>query len=303
MLKKSFLRFLVALLILLLGICASAQVAQPPFPDFQPPEPRIKAKTPFAPKPTTGNNIFKGEAEGWLTNSILSIEQGNIPAVTDEQLVGYITKLGDNLVKYSAKPERTYTFTIVDSEEEDAFCVGSGRVYINLGILREVANEDELAGILAHEIAHDQFGHVPKTVTRQLFWMKGTTKVRSQDESDQALKKLLAAYEKNAFASAGELLLGWSRNDELQADKAGFYTIYKAGYNPEAMKNVFRHYAGEEKRQGVSPLLTLLFGTHPPSGQRVTALKWESLWIKMPPKDEFRVSAAFNAMKERLSKH
>jgi hypothetical protein len=75
--------------------------------------------------------------------------------------------------------------------------------------------------------------------------------------------------------------------------------------NPEAMKNVFRHYVVEEKKSSDYDgqyFFTLLFGSHPPSSQRVTALKWESNWIKMPPKTEQYKSAAFDAIKARAAK-
>lgn len=81
--------------------------------------------------------------------------------------------------------------------------------------------------------------------------------------------------------------------------------MYKAGYNPEAMKNVFRHVVTEEKKSAdydSEYLLTLLFGSHPPSSQRVTALKWESLWIKMPPKTDQVKSPAFVAAKALAEK-
>jgi beta-barrel assembly-enhancing protease len=170
-------------------------------------------------------------------------------------------------------------------------------------MLKAVTSEDELAAVLSHEIGHDQFGHIPKTVTRQFFWMTGVKKVGSQAEIEKDLTELFLAYDKNNFAAVGERLLGWSRNDELQADKAGFYTMYKAGYNPEAMKNVFRHYLSKEKASSnydSDYFFTLLFGSHPPSSQRVTALKWESIWIKMPEKTESYKSDAFEAMKTRV---
>ena len=298
---------------ILTGFFASlvfSQAARPspsptPFPEWKPPADRAKAKTPFAPKPTKGNNIFKDSAEAWLTDAILKTEAKYIQPVNDADLNNYITKLGSYLALYSAEPNRKYTFTIIDEPEENAFSIGDGRIYINLGLLVSVESEDELAAVISHEIGHDAFKHGPKTVTRQFFWMTGVTKVNSAAEVEKDLSDLLAAYRKNTFAEVGEQMLGWSRNDELQADKSGFYTMYKAGYNPEAMKDVFRHFVAEEKKSSdyeAEYLLTLLFGSHPPSSQRVTALKWESLWIKMPPKTDKVKSAAFDAAKALAAK-
>lgn len=274
-------------------------------PSWKPPEARLKAKTPFAPKPASGNNIFKGDAETWLTDAIIKVESGHISSINDTQIIEYVAGIGNYLVSHSALPTRKYQFGVTASEQENAFCIGSGRIYIDLGMLRAVTSEDELAAIIGHEIGHDQFGHIPKTVTRQLFWMTGVKKVNSQAEVEKSLEDLFAAYNANNFAAVGERLLGWSRNDELQADKAGFYMMYKAGYNPEAMKNVFRRYVAEAKANSdydSDYFFTLLFGSHPPSSQRVTALKWESMWIKMPNnKEESYKSEAFDAMKVRVA--
>ncbi|MFT3746047.1 MAG: M48 family metalloprotease [Pyrinomonadaceae bacterium] len=140
-----------------------------------------------------------------------------------------------------------------------------------------------------------------------MFWMTGKREVKSQAEVEKALADLLAAYEKHTAAAIGENLLGWSRFAELEADKAGFYNVFKAGYNPEAMKNVFRRFVEQTKKETGENytsdyLVTLLFGSHPPSSQRVTALKWESNWIKMPPQENQYKNSAFDEMKLRVAK-
>ena len=89
-------------------------------------------------------------------------------------------------------------------------------------------------------------------------------KVRTAAETQTALGDLNNAYSNNDAAMIGERLLGSSRANELEADRAGFYNMFKAGYNPEA------------------------------------ALKWESNWIKMPPKRSALKSAAFDVMKVRI---
>ncbi len=293
------------LIVIFGGLSAYGQTPSPTIPAWVAPEARLKAKTPFAPKPTKGNNIFTGDAETWLSDAILKSEAGYLDPISDAEINDYINKLGNYLVLYSAKPERKYVFTVIDNDDENAFCVAAGRIYIDLGMIKAVGSEDELAAVIGHEIGHDQFGHIPKTITRQFFWMTGVKKVSSAAETEKDLRDLLEAYNKSDFAAMGERLLGWARNDELQADKAGFYTMYKAGYNPEAMKTVFRHYVTEEKKNPDYKdeyVFTLLFGDHPPTSQRVTALKWESLWIKSPPKTDAFKSEAFDAVKARAAK-
>jgi beta-barrel assembly-enhancing protease len=275
---------------------------------WTPPAPRLKEKTLFAPKPHGGDNIFKGEAESWLADAIVKLEGDELTPIKDKQVAAYVSQVGKNLVAFSAAPSKQFEFIVLDDEEVNASSVGDGRIYINLGMLREVGNEDELAGIIAHEIAHDAFGHAPKTVTRQLFWMKGVRKIGTPVEAEDALESLLEEYEKKPLAVIGESLLGFARFDELEADRAAFYNVYKAGYNPRALAEVLKRVEREMKGEmdgdeyRMEQFLKLLFGSHPPTAQRSMALSWESNFVKMPKKEERRSSAAFDEMKARVAK-
>lgn len=290
--------------LLLLFVLAFTNFAQN---EWKPPVSRDKAKTPFAPKPIGGDNIFKGDAEKWLADAIVKIETGVLTPVNDNSINDYISQVGKNLALYSTAPKKDYTFVVLDDDEPNAMNVGGGRIYVNLGMLKTVESEDELAGILAHEIGHDAFQHAPKTVTRQLFWMKGTRKVSTPEEAEKVLNDLLEAYEKNSFAAFGENLLGFSRFDELEADRAAFYNLYKTGYNPNALRTFFKHFKEEEKKElgkdyDLQQFMIVLFGSHPPSAQRETAMAWESNFVKLPPKNEIYKNSAFDKMKEIVSK-
>ena len=270
-----------------------------------PPAPRT-AKTLFAPKPHSGNNIFKGEAESWLADAILKLEVGFIMPIEDKLVREYVSAVGNNLAKHSVSRTRTYQFIPIYDLSRDAISLGAGHIYINRGLLEILENEDELAAILAHEMAHDAFLHAPKTVTRQLFWMTGTRKVGSADEVKAALIELSSAYSGNGFAETGERLLGISRLDELEADRAAFYNLYKAGYNPRALTSVLKRLQSIKKAEGeagskMRQFLLLLFGTHPPTAQRVTMLSWESIFLKMPPKDVRRAEPVFEVFKNRVT--
>ena len=176
-------------------------------------------------------------------------------------------------VAYSTAPKLPYEFVVLDDDAVNAMCIGAGRIYVNLGLLKEVKSEDELVGVIGHEIGHNILGHMPKTVTRQLFWMKGITKVDSPATASKALDSLNSAYRKNEFAAFGELLLGFGRNDELAADKSGFYTMYKAGYDPEFYKDFLRRDVQRSKKElgkdyDSTQFLIFLLGDHPPSSDR-----------------------------------
>jgi predicted Zn-dependent protease len=161
---------------------------------------------------------------------------GFLMPIEDKLVTEYVSAVGNNLAKHSAGQSRTYHFIPTYDLETDAVSMSAGRIYIGRGLLELLENEDELAAVLAHELAHDAFLHMPKTVTRQLFWMTGTKKVSSPDEVRAALINLSLAFDENRFAAMGERVIGISRLDELEADRAAFYTLYKAGYNPPRAK-------------------------------------------------------------------
>ncbi len=286
-------------------VLALAQTA-PVRPAWTPP-PARKTKALFAPKPTAGNNIFHGNAEIWLADAIDHLSGENLAPIDDKAILEYVAQVGNYLVTQSVNPDKQYHFIVTDDSSANAMTAGGGRIYINLGMLRVVANEDELAGVLAHEIAHDAFGHTPKTVTRQMFWMTGQKKVATPEEVEAALRKLLEEYKKKPAAAMGENLLGFARFDELAADRAAFYNIYQAGYNPRALAKLLQRLSKTEKATKESSfvswqqLLTLLLGSHPPTTQRTLALNWETNFVKMPTQDLRYDNAAFDAMKARVA--
>ncbi|MFN2512900.1 MAG: M48 family metallopeptidase [Pyrinomonadaceae bacterium] len=272
---------------------------------WTPPIPR-KAKTPFAPKPLGGDNIFKGEAERWLADAIVKLEVGFLMPIEDKSVMDYILQVGNHLSAHSAAPTVQYQFIVTYDLVPNAMTAGGGRIYITRGMLEQIESEDELAAVLAHEIAHDAFKHATKTVTRQLYWMTGTPKVKTPAEIESSLAKLLAEYEKKPVAAIGEKLLGFARFDELEADRAAFYNMYRAGYNPRALATVLKRMEREineelGKGDGWYQFIVLLFGSHPPTPQRSMAFSWESNFVKMPPKDARHQSAAFKTMQAKVA--
>jgi predicted Zn-dependent protease len=297
-------RLTIALTLLLLT--APFVPAQTTRPTWQSPVPR-KSLTLFAPTPLDGNNIFKGEKEVWLSDALEELEGGVFSEIEDPEISAYVAQVGANLTSYSAKAKRTFTFIVTTDDTPDAMTSGAGRIYVSRGLLRLVQTEDELAGIIAHEITHDVFAHVPKTLTRQMFWMIGTRKVFSPVEVRNKLERLLGEYQKIPIAAVGEQLVGFARFDELEADRGAFYITYKAGYNPHALATALERYEQEQKEDvdkseyHWGQVYALLLGNHPLTAQRSLALSWESNFVQMPAKNSFYRSAAFDEMKRTLA--
>jgi len=77
--------------------------------------------------------------------------------VSDTLVTNYVDRLGKKIAKSSKRPNLPYQFRVVDSHVINAFTVGGGRVYVNLGLIEQADSESELAGVLAHEIGHNVF--------------------------------------------------------------------------------------------------------------------------------------------------
>jgi predicted Zn-dependent protease len=271
------------------------------------PPPARTNKTPLAPKPHAGQNIFKDEADVWLADAVCKIEGCGTP-ISDKYVSQYVSMVGEYVASHSAAPSRKYQFIVTADSCPDAMNAGGGRIYLTRGMLELIESEDELAGILGHEIAHDAFAHTAKTVTRQLFWMTGIGKVKTPEEVESALEKLLEQYGKYPAAAIGDRMLWFARTDELEADRASFYNVYKAGYNPAAMSSALQRLADlqrkedGEKEYRQSQILLFLFGRHPPDAHRKLALSWEANFVKMPARDMRFDSPGCREMKQRLNK-
>lgn len=271
--------------------------------EWQAPQPRAKNKGPFGPIPWEGVNIFKGEASEWLTQAIERIQIDDSFRLKNPLIENYVNELGTFLGAYTIVPNTKLKFIITQSEAPNATSIGDGKIVISKGLLQAVETEDELAGVLAHEIAHDTYAHLQKTLTRQLFVLVRIRKVSSQEEVEVALDKLLLAYEKNKVAGVLEKLSGIARFDELKADQQAFYTTYRAGYNPRAISAVLKRIEDNNKTIGtVKKLKRFILGTHPLTSYRAFALDWEAGFVKLPPKDSKYDSSAFEQMKAELAK-
>ena len=302
----TYVKFTSVTLVLFFVTFALASAQQLALKSTWTPPPSRNAKTPFAPKPFAGDNIFKGEGEVWLADAVEKLG-GPFECINEKAIVEYVTQVGNNVAAYSTAPKKQYRFIVTDEWRPDAMTAGGGRIYISQGMLLKLESEDELAAVLAHEIAHDAFAHAAKTVTRQMFWLTRTRKVNTSAAAEAALSKLFSEYEKKPLANITETVLGFSRFDELEADRAAFYNTYKAGYNPHALTTILKRLAREEEDDlGTSEyrkqqVLLLLFGSHPPTAQRSLALSWESNFVKMPARNSHIASAAFTDMKSRIT--
>lgn len=188
----------------------------------------------------------------------------------DIRLQQYVAEIGQRAAKVSQRPELQYTFTVLDSEEINAFTTGGGYVYITRGIMNFLNSDAELMAVLGHEIGHVNARHPVKRQTQSTLNNIGAAAVGIFTGSGD-----LAGLANYAGAA---LVTGYGRDMELEADRLGAQYLATAGLAPEHMIDVVRllknqemfevQRAREEKRE--PHIYHGVFASHPDNDQRLT---------------------------------
>ncbi|MEZ5502545.1 MAG: M48 family metalloprotease [Halioglobus sp.] len=190
-------------------------------------------------------------------------------AYDNPELQAYVNRVGQQLVANSDEPDMTFTFTVVDSPDINAFALPGGYVYINRGLLAYLENEAEMAGVLAHEIGHVTANHHGRQQTAAVTnKVVATTAYVLTGSGDLATAS-------NMYGS--ELISGYGRDMELEADGLGAQTMYRAGYDTDALLKVIGVLKDQEEfqrikaRAGGKPVASYhgLYATHPRNDQRL----------------------------------
>ncbi|HEY4368459.1 MAG TPA: M48 family metalloprotease [Steroidobacteraceae bacterium] len=191
-------------------------------------------------------------------------------AYEDPQLQQYVAEVGTRAAKVGQRPQLQYVFTVLDSEDINAFTTGGGYVYITRGILNYLNSEAELYAVLGHEIGHINARHPVKQQTQSTLSGIGAAAVGIFTGSGD-----LAGLANYAGAA---LVHGYGRDMELEADKLGAEYLQKGGLAPQHMIDVVRllknqemfevQRAREENRQ--PHIYHGVFATHPDNDQRLS---------------------------------
>jgi predicted Zn-dependent protease len=156
----------------------------------------------------------------------------------DEQLQAYVNDVGQRLAAKGDRPELTYTFTVLDSQETNAFALPGGYIYITRGIMSYLNSEAELSAVLGHEIGHVTARHAVRQQAGATAAGVGATLIAVLTGSGSL------ANIANVAGSA--LIAGYGRDMELEADALGAKYVGKVGFDPESMIDVVRLLKNQE---------------------------------------------------------
>lgn len=177
----------------------------------------------------------------------------------DEALTTYVNLVGRTVAEVSDRPELTFRFAILNSPEQNAFAAPGGYIFVTIGLLKTLKNEAELAGVLAHEVAHVTQRHMLKTLQRSAILANLSEFSISVMRKDPQLFS-------NVIDAATDMLFekGLDKEMEFEADTVGIEYTYRAGYHPNGLRDYLTTLKSQE---GMAA--SRFFSTHPSTVERL----------------------------------
>jgi len=187
---------------------------------------------------------------------------GASPLVKDPKLQAYVNRVGRWVALQSGRPDLPWTFGVIESTDINAFASPGGYIFVTRGLYMRLTDEAELAGVLAHEIAHVQQQHHLKVVQKQQLIGLGSQLLGEQVGGDAAVQRLIG--------SGAEIMArGLDKSAEFEADRIGVVLATRAGYDPFGLPAVLQDIGSVAKNDSE---VALLFKTHPHPDERLAAL-------------------------------
>jgi predicted Zn-dependent protease len=218
--------------------------------------------------------------------------EASVKLIQDPVVNEYVNRIGQNLVRNS-DAQVPFTIKVIDSDEVNAMALPGGFFYVNSGLILAADEEAELAGVMAHEIAHVAARHVTKQMTRSNWANIGSIPLIFVGGG--------IGYAARTAAGLATTMsyFTFSRGFESEADYLGLQYMYKTGYDPQAFVSFFEKIQAKEKKKPGT--LSKAFATHPQTPDRIEKSQEEIAKI-LPAKQQYIVTTSeFDDVKARLA--
>ena len=238
-----------------------------------------------------GPNFYSIQKEIALGKRMAQDVERHSKIVDDPVIAEYVNRIGQNLVRNS-DAKVPFTIKLIDSADVNAFALPGGFFFVNSGLMLRAESESELAGVMAHEIAHVAARHGTRQATKgqlisiatiPLMFIGGWTGY--------------GIYQASSFLIP-MTFLRFSRGMESEADFLGVQYLYKSGYDPTSFIDFFEKMLADEKRKPGT--ISKFFRSHPPHGSRIRKVQ-KTIDELLPNRPEYVVTTSeFLQVKERL---
>jgi predicted Zn-dependent protease len=240
-----------------------------------------------------GVNFYSLEKEIAIGKGLAQQVEKQAKIINDPVISEYVNRVGQNLVRNS-DAKVPFTIKVIDSEEVNAFALPGGFFFVNSGLILKADSEAELAGVMAHEIAHVAARHGTKQATRGEIAQLATIPL---------IIMTYGTWTGYGIYQAASILvpigfLKFSRGFESEADMLGLEYMYKAGYDPTAFVDFFEKIQTMEKRKPGT--MAKVFSTHPPTDDRIKAAQKNIQEILVAKPEYVITTSEFNDVKNRM---
>ncbi len=188
--------------------------------------------------------------------------------VANEELQRYVNLVGNAVARNGLRSTIPYQFVVVESPLQNAFACPGGIIFISSALLDLLADESELAAILAHEVGHVGNKHAISS-TRRAQFLEGVGKITAatmRADKGKKVESLVGDLQNILFDK------GLDQGMEYEADRSALETAYRTGYDPEGLLRVLKKL---QKLEASSEKKGSWFGTHPPLAERISRIEGE----------------------------
>jgi predicted Zn-dependent protease len=237
-------------------------------------------------------NWYSIEGEIRMGKQYAQQVEASVKLIQDPVINEYVNRIGQNLVRNS-DAQVPFTIKVIDSDEINAMALPGGFFYVNTGLILAADEEAELAGVMAHEIAHVAARHITRQMTRGNWANIGTIPLIFVGGG--------IGYAVRSAAGIGLPLtfVAFTRGFEAEADYLGLQYMYKTGYDPQAFVSFFEKVQALEKKKPGA--LAKAFATHPQTPDRIEKSQ-EEIQTILPARPQYLVTTSeFDEVKARLA--
>ncbi len=207
-------------------------------------------------------NIISVEEEKAIGDQVTAEIQKEMTIVSDSALTARIRNIGEALEAALPPHAFNYQFYVVENKTPNAFSVPGGSIYVHTGLLNFVDDENQLAGVLAHEIGHEYQRHPAKSLSRAYGLEQLSSMLFKNSKSQNQIRSIALQL------AGGGVLSRYSRIDELEADSIGFQLLRRSGMRVDGLKRFLIKLNNLYGSGGSIPLMS----SHPPTAERITRL-------------------------------
>src|SRR5437899_9227608 len=232
-----------------------------------------------------GWNLFSPQQDIEMGRQSAKEAEKQLPILNDRQAATYINTLGQNLAAHAPGEKYPYEFKIVNDTAINAFALPGGFVYVNRGAIEAADSENQIAGVMAHEIGHVVLRHGTNQVSKA-YLAQAPLSILGGMLGSNSIGSVLAQL--GVGFGLNSLFLKYSRDAESQADLMGTQILHDSGYDPNGMVDFFEKLQAQSKEK-----TSQFFSDHPVPENRISNVQKEIEKLGGPPPNPRTDSSEF----------